>query len=153
MVAQSSQGTMGPRTKSSSNEKKCLENRRPRVTDRTALELPIQRTVEEKHQNIYCGFMDQLGADKSSASTGHGKVHLWLGGIWGQRKGKKVLLLPPHKNVLHLFNISCMAKPQARGRNKDGSSTPIPLRGDSGLRAVGGLLRAAPLPTWLQRRP
>ena len=33
--------------------------------------------------------MDELGANRFSASTSHGQLHLCLG-LWGQRKGKKV---------------------------------------------------------------
>ena len=34
--------------------------------------------------------MHELGVDWFSTSTGHGKGHLCIGGIWRQRKGKRV---------------------------------------------------------------
>ena len=122
------------------------------VNDLKPFELPVQRPFEEKHPNLHCGCMHELGADWFSVSTGHGQFHLCISGPWRRRKEKKMpkFFSPregaaPLRHLLHGQTLSLRRQ------------TKMALQRPSHFAQTEALERwqcsSVTLPTSLQRRP
>ena len=132
--AQSSEGTTGPQTNISTYRFNCWRA----AWESAGCELFALLTLrpsncqmsDDLRRNIHCGFMRELGADWFTVRAGRGKLFLCFGGL-GQRKGKKVTeFFPPRDGVAPFQHFLHGQTPFFEGTNKDGSSTPIPLRRD-----------------------
>ena len=98
------------------------------------------------------------GAAWFSTSTNHGPLNLCFGGLWGQRKGKKVCTSSPREKVLHLLKISWMALHHFEETSNVGSSMPPHLAETEALHLGKGsalflLLFARASANGFQRRP